>query len=295
MSRMGISAEQAEELVYEANVRIFGVLQKRAFRRDEGLNSNSTVAVENEGDVEHKEVLKTMKGEGVHLLDHDDPLGSGGEVNSFESQSSDVTKPWIPESSSRMTGDEARGTEVGDVMPGSTRYPGDSSEGGLDSGSKARMTNQKVVSRNPYQEEISDHDLRGIVGHRINTDILKERHQFSPGTILDDEPYDLSSDSEQEKIKGTKSWIPEPSSRVTEIGKSSTTRMGGGSTAGGGSRVKTIAEGLDKKILTQGLDRKLYGSKVITKGDRVDTSPSETQQVTQDGEFLDHLKKDLEQ
>ncbi len=158
-STMNISAELAEQLVQEANVRIFSELQKRAFHKEEVADLHAD-----------------LQEEGIVLLDHDD----AEYIN---------------------TGDTKENNEVSET--------------------KKHQEPEKSHTKNSYLEPIDVNDLRGIRGHRINTQVLKtltnyqqqqsekmlnqeqslEREKFEQTIIPEGDRLDLSPSKQEQALQ----------------------------------------------------------------------------------------------
>ena len=146
MEALGVPRATAATLVEEANERIFGELQRRAFSSDDDeqiippqIQDGSDPYLE---PIDHHDVARHMRDEGIELLDHDEPV-----MNIHQNQ---ITS---------------------------------SSEN--EHGSPNKVEDDKVEESEDYREPIEEKDLRGVKQHQADTSILKKMGQVNPDQALD--------------------------------------------------------------------------------------------------------------
>lgn len=161
MEALGVPRATAARLVEEANERIFGELQRRAF------SSNDEDAILSEGEaisgqilrndehdpylepIDHHDVARHMRDEGIELLDHDEPVMH------------------VPE------------TKV-DSLENNPGFPI-----GVGNDKENEIEGVKAKGSEDYLEPIEAKDLRGVKQHQADTSILKKIGQVNPDQALD--------------------------------------------------------------------------------------------------------------
>ncbi len=139
---VGLSKTIAESIVSEANHRIFRELQKRAFTKIE----TNTEFHEDEI-IEHHEIKNVLAGEGIHLVDEHDV----SPINT------DLHK------------------EVIEIM--SEVHPSDDNPTRTSTNTIHQGTSEQTShTKHNYQEPIHPKDLKGIHKHRLNTNIINQKH-----------------------------------------------------------------------------------------------------------------------
>ena len=97
---LGIDTQTAEDIVIEANQRIFRELQKRAFTTeiDNEVEIDTTSVNYERNDpyrepLEHDGIKHVMRTEGIELLDHDEDMIVTTEVDTLEKPKSNYSEP----------------------------------------------------------------------------------------------------------------------------------------------------------------------------------------------------------
>lgn len=178
VQHMGISRSLAEQLVQEANERIFEELQKRAFSKEQKSIKNEGYSNQGDDNDIHHEIRNEMRSHGIELINHDDD----GET-----------------SSSLENHEESRDTQSFNSFE--TKYE----DGDNFGGSSEPLNNLNSVTppqsdssyshRNNYLEELSDDDYRGIGGHRIHVEVSKQEQKVSS-----EEDISLLEPSDNKKV-----------------------------------------------------------------------------------------------
>jgi hypothetical protein len=158
---VGLSEDIAQAIVAEANDRIFLELQRRAFSRDTEEAPETTSKIIGvdpyQEPISHHEMKNDYDKEGIELINE-------GSVSSLDT---DLHK------------------EVAMIMAGNEPPLGPREE----TSEEETTPSEESKAKSPdYNESISENDLKGIDGHRTNTNILKQQ---SPENIFNSSGRDF--------------------------------------------------------------------------------------------------------
>lgn len=235
IKELDIKKNIAEQLVESANIKIFRELQKRAFTTETNEDTEiekSTLTDDYLEPINHNDLRGPMAEEGVHLVDENNIKPQTNLQNEIDSM---VEAPYI----------DSRSLESFE-MSSSDRQE-DISDNNIH-GTESTLIfkdefNQEIINSNSYNEPIDDSDLKGIGGHRTNTNILQTQNHLNPEHAFN------------KKISLT-----------------------------------TSGRDFGQGNLNQSLDKHIMENPFIAKGDSLNVSPTEQEQIKEEGTFLQNLK-----
>jgi len=167
VSEMNISPMVATSLVNDANDHIFQELQKRAFatHTTNSTSNNHDHMVGNDPYLEpldHADIKDILHSEGIQLVDHHEPEVFDNElhqeVSAILAKTRTSDNPAIEKKIASQPEQKPIIKKTGNPIPINKSQP------------------EKAIE---YNEPIDDHDLKGIKGHRTNTDILPQKQKIN--------------------------------------------------------------------------------------------------------------------
>jgi hypothetical protein len=244
---LGIDKNIADEIVISANAHIFLELQNRAFGpKDDSEPTRDDDYLE---PIDYNDLHGPMSREGIHLLDEDTAKPRTNLQDEIDQISSDPNIDNRSLDSFEMTSQERDDhiEDNNDSRSESTLVFKDEFNQKIKPSSVVTHDPMKISDSkeevNNYNEPIDAADLKGITGHRIDTDILEQQHHNNP---------DQESSS-----------TPSAISKGRDLGQGE---------------------------VNLSLDKHLMENSFIAKGDSVDVSPTEQEQIKEEGTFLQNLK-----
>jgi len=274
-----IDKNTAEEIVMSANAHVFTELQDRAFGPKE--KPKPTIDDDYLEDIDYHDLRGPMSREGIHLIDDDAPKPQTdlqGEINDIslrrnpgiDNRSLDSFEMNREERNDHIEDNnsvsefpfvnEGNGNPVitSDTNSVIARHKAISSNttnlitpNNTDSviASDSAAISEKHNTPNTYNEPIEATDIKGIKGHRMDLNILKQR-------------------SQQNNLEEKTPSVAAP-------------------------QITTRGRDLGQGNMDLSLDKHLMENPFIAKGDVVDVSPTEQEQIKEEGTFLQNLKTEL--
>ncbi|MCI5051439.1 MAG: hypothetical protein MRY57_03960 [Candidatus Pacebacteria bacterium] len=271
---LNIKKPLAEELVEAANNRIFHELQKRAFSKDLEITSQAQSGSSNNSDpyleeIGHDDLRGPMAEEGIHLIDEE------------ESKPQNPLQAEIDELTSGLNEQESQEYDVD---------PQKEHDGKLHfdpfSHDKAPVVELPKTDKEILETTESNNNPEVKISSDIENDVLKSAEIFNQNTTstLGENNYQEPLDESDFKgISGhrTKTEILKTQDHVHPDHAFSNTNL---HSKGG----RDLGQG----ILDQSLEKKLMENPHIARNNTLDVSPTEQEQIKEEGDFLKALKKE---